>query len=356
MSVHREAVVVDGLQINNWSREVLQELIAGGVTAANATVTVWEGAEESLRMVAEWYQFAARNADLMTLAESSSDIRAAKRDGRVAIVLGTQNTSLFGDDYRLVEAFSRLGVKIVQLTYNLQNTVGGSCYEPHDSGLTRFGRNIIAEMNRTGTLVDLSHVGNRTSLDAVEASLQPVAITHSNPTWYVDNPRNKPDEVLRAVAGKGGVVGCCLYPLVIGGAEASLDGFCAMVRRLVDEIGPEHVALGSDCTRNWDDGFVEWLRGGRWRPPSEERASWPAWPEWFAGPADFPRITDGLLAAGLDETTVTGVLGENWLHLFDEVFPGMPERGTGSAAPAVAPATVLPGASEPGTGRTEVSR
>lgn len=320
--VHTESVVVDGLQINNWTREVLQELLAGGVTAANATVTVWEGPEETLRTVAEWYQFAARNADLMVLAEGSESIRQAKENGKVAILLGTQNTSLFGDDYRLVEAFSRLGVKIAQLTYNNQNTVGGSCYEPHDSGLTRFGRIIVNEMNRVGMLIDLSHVGNKTSIDAAEASESPVAITHANPTWYVENPRNKPDEVLRAVAAGGGVIGCCLYPLVIGGEKATLDGFCRMVARLADELGPSHVALGSDCTRNWDDSYVEWLRNGRWRPPAGVPATWPTWPSWFSGPSDFPQLTDGLLATGLEEEVVRGILGENWLRLFDQVFEG----------------------------------
>lgn len=320
--LHTDAVVVDGLQINNWSREVFEELRAGGVSGVNATAAVWEGTDQTLRAVAEWYQMAQRHNDLMLLAETADDIRKAKEEGRVAVVLGFQNTSPFGDDYRLVEVFSRLGVRIAQLTYNIQNAVGGSCYEPEDSGLTRFGRNIVAEMNRVGMLIDLSHVGNRTSLDAVEASVAPVAITHSNPTWFVDNPRNKPSEVLRAVAEGGGVVGCCLYPLVLGGAGTGLDEFCAMVSRLVDEIGPEHVALGSDCTRNWDDGYVEWLRSGHWRPRGDEPATWPEWPHWFRGPEDFPRVTEGLVAAGLDEHTVRGVLGENWLRLFDDVFLG----------------------------------
>ena len=318
--LHADAIVVDGLQINNWDRSVLEELRNGGVTGVNATAAVWEGPEETLRTVSEWYQLARRNDDLMVLAETADDIRKAKEEGRVAVVLGFQNTSPFGDDYRLVEVFARLGVRIAQLTYNLQNTVGGSCYESEDSGLTRFGRNLVAEMNRVGMLVDLSHVGNRTSLDAVAASTRPVAITHANPTWFVDNPRNKPDEVLRAVAGGGGVVGCCLYPLVVGGASARLEDFCAMVRRLVDDLGPARVALGSDCTRNWDDSYVEWLRSGRWRPPAGAPATWPSWPHWFTGPEDFPRLTEGLVAAGLDEPTLRGVLGENWLRLFDEVF------------------------------------
>lgn len=319
---HREAVLVDGLQINNWSREILDELVVGGVNAVNATITVWEGIEESLRAVGEWNQFARSNSDIMVLARSSEDIRAAKSNGRIAIVLGSQNTSLYGDDYRLVEVFAQLGVKIVQLTYNNQNSVGGSCYEPHDSGLTRFGTNVVAEMNRSGVLIDLSHVGNRTSIDAAEASTAPVAITHSNPTWFVDSPRNKPDEVITAVTSRGGVIGACLYPNVIGGAHARLEDFCRMVHRLAEQVGVTQVGLGSDCTRDWGDDFVEWLRSGRWRPPAEETATWPTWPHWFGGPEDFPQLTEGLLAVGFSESETAGILGENWLRLFDAVFPG----------------------------------
>lgn len=325
-TLHEDATVVDGLQISNWDRATLEELRTGGVTGVNATCAVWEGPEETMRMVGEWYQLASRHDDLMVLAETADDIRKAKSEGRVAVLLGFQNTSPFGDDYRLVEVFSRLGVRIAQLTYNIQNAVGGSCYEPQDSGLTRFGRIVVSEMNRVGMLIDLSHVGNRTSMDAVEASAAPVAITHSNPTWFVDNPRNKPDEVIRAVTERGGVLGCCLYPIVLGGESTTLDQFCQMVARLVDELGSQHVALGSDCTRNWGQDYVGWLRNGRWRPPHSEPATWPEWPQWFGGPEDFPRLTDGLVATGLDEETIRGVLGENWLRLFDDVFTGRSAR------------------------------
>lgn len=325
-TLHEDATVVDGLQISNWDRATLEELRTGGVTGVNATCAVWEGPEETMRTVGEWYQLAARHDDLVVLAETADDIRKAKTEGRVAVLLGFQNTSPFGDDYRLVEVFSRLGVRVAQLTYNIQNAVGGACYEPEDSGLTRFGRTVVAEMNRVGMLIDLSHVGNRTSLDAVEASSAPVAITHSNPTWFVDNPRNKPDEVIRAVTERGGVLGCCLYPIVLGGQRTTLDQFCQMVARLVDELGSQHVALGSDCTRNWGEDYVGWLRNGRWRAPQTEPATWPEWPPWFSGPEDFPRLTDGLVAAGLDEEIIRGVLGENWLRLFDDVFTGRSVR------------------------------
>lgn len=321
-SVHQRATVVDGLQINNWSRRVLEEVRAGGISGVNATCAVWEGPEETLRNIGDWCQLQAKHPDLLTLATTAEEVRAAKADGRVAVLLGFQNTSPFADDYRFVEVFSRLGVRIAQLTYNIQNLVGGACYEPVDSGLTRFGRTIVSEMNRVGMLVDLSHVGERTSLEAIDASEQPVAVTHSNPTWFVDSPRNKSREVIQALVERGGVIGCCLYPNVIGGADASLRDFCQMVADLCQAVGVQHVALGSDCTLDWEDDYVAFLRDGRWRPPDEDAPpTWPTWPTWFQGPADLPRVTDGLVEAGLAEQEIIQVLGGNWLDLFDRVFP-----------------------------------
>ncbi|MEV0698932.1 membrane dipeptidase [Saccharopolyspora sp. NPDC050389] len=325
---YEDWLVVDGLQINNWDRGVLEQLRAGGVGAVNATCAVWEGPEETLRAVGAWCRLAAANPDIVTLADGVDAIRRAHENGRIAVLLGFQNTSPFGDDFRLVEVFRRLGVQVAQLTYNIQNLVGGACYDPHDSGLTRFGRHVVAEMNRVGMMIDLSHVGDQTCLDAIDASAVPVSITHSNPRWFFDNPRNKPTEVIRALADRGGVIGCCLYPNVIGGERTTRDQFCAMVARLVDEIGPEHVAVGSDCTQNWSEKFVAWLRNGRWQPPEANPVvpKWPEWPEWFSGPADFPVLAEGLFDAGLDEKTVQGVLGENWMRLFADVLVAEADR------------------------------
>lgn len=326
--VHERAIVVDGLQINNWSAEVLQDLRAGGIHAVNATCAVWEGPTETLRLIGDWCQLQAAHPDLVRLVTSTQEIREAKAAGHVGVLLGFQNTSPFADDYRMVEVFHRLGVRIAQLTYNNQNMVGGACYEKVDAGLTRFGKVVVGEMNRVGMLIDLSHVGNQTCLDAIAASAQPVSITHSNPTWFIDSPRNKPDDVIRALVERGGVIGCCLYPNVIGGAGATLEDFCVMVARLCEQVGIEHVGLGSDCTQDWGQDYVAYLRDGRWRPTDRANPPrWPQWPPWFTGPADLPQVTEGLLAVGLSEDEVSAILGGNWMRLFDEVFPG-----AGSAA------------------------
>jgi membrane dipeptidase len=321
-------LVFDGLQISNWDRNTLEEVRRGGVHGINATCAVWEGTLETIRNIGDWLVLQNDSPDLARLVTSASEIREAAADGVVGVVLGFQNTSPFEQDYSTVEIFHKLGVRIAQLTYNIQNYVGGSCYDPDDSGLTRFGGRIVEEMNRVGMLVDLSHVGNRTSLDAIHHSLKPVSITHANPLWFSDTPRNKPDEVMQAVVDRGGVVGACLYPNVIGGAETTREAFCDMVIRLVDQLGPDHVAIGSDSARNWDSSYVTFLRDGRWKP--KQNVQWPEWSAWFQSPEDFPALANALSDRGLPDEVLTKVLGENWLTLFETVFePATKLEGVG---------------------------
>tara|TARA_B110000483_G_scaffold15366_1_gene17314 strand:- start:478 stop:1455 length:978 start_codon:yes stop_codon:yes gene_type:complete len=321
-------LVFDGLQISNWDRNTLEEVRRGGVHGINATCAVWEGTLETIRNIGDWLVLQNDSPDLARLVTSASEIREAAADGVVGVVLGFQNTSPFEQDYSTVEIFHKLGVRIAQLTYNIQNYVGGSCYDPDDSGLTRFGGRIVEEMNRVGMLVDLSHVGNRTSLDAIHHSIKPVSITHANPLWFSDTPRNKPDEVMQAVVDGGGVVGACLYPNVIGGAETTREAFCDMVIRLVDQLGPDHVAIGSDSARNWDSSYVTFLRDGRWKP--KQNVQWPEWSAWFQSPEDFPALANALSDRGLPDEVLTKVLGENWLTLFETVFePATKLEGVG---------------------------
>ena len=307
---------IDGLQINNWTREILLECRAGGIDAVNATCAVWEGEAETRAQVAALRDLCAANADVAALVGSAAEIEAL--DGRVGILPGFQNASPFEDRLELVAAFHGLGVRVAQLTYNARNLVGGACYDPVDEGLTAFGRDLVVEMHRVGMLVDLSHVGDRTSREAVDASPGPVAITHANPRSYKDVPRNKPDDVLRAVAARGGVVGVCLYPAV---AHPDRAGLAAMVAGLVDLIGVEHVAIGTDCTRGWGSDYLLYLRAGRREPePGEELPRWPDWPDWFGGPADWPVLGGVLEDAGLASAEADAVLGGNWLRLLRTVI------------------------------------
>ena len=326
---HDQLIVIDALEHSNWDRDLFGELRAGGVTAIHTTLAVWEDARATLDNIGRWHRRFERYTDLITHARTTADIRAAKASGRTAVIFGFQNASPIEDDLALVKVFHELGVRVMQLTYNNQSLVGSGCYEKGDGGLTRFGREVIKEMNRVGMLVDLSHCNERTTLDAIEMSARPVAVTHSNPKWFHDGLRNKTDAVLRALGQRGGMLGLSLYPFHIGGASRSLESYCGMVKRVVEEMGPERVGIGSDQSRNWKDEDLDWIRSGRWTfavdfgEGSATNRAWPTWPSWFKTPADFPNLTQGLLAAGLSRDQVAGVMGANWLRFFDEAFrPG----------------------------------
>jgi len=222
----------------------------------------------------------------------------------------------------------------MQLTYNSQSLLGGGCYEPVDSGLTRLGREVVREMNRVGMLVDLSHSGERTTLEAIEASTRPVIVSHADPHFFHPVARNKSERVLRALAGSGGMLGFSLYPLHIGGAQRTLESFCAMVARTADLMGVDHVGFGTDTVRNWPDSVLDWMRHGRsLRRDAGERPRWPEWPSWYRTPADFPNLTNGLLAAGFARADVAKIMGGNWLRCFTQGFEPMP---AGAAPPAPA--------------------
>jgi microsomal dipeptidase-like Zn-dependent dipeptidase len=174
-------------------------------------------------------------------------------------------------------------------------------------------------MNRLGMVIDLSHVGERTSLDAIAASARPVAVTHANPKRFHDVARNKSDAVLRALTARGGVLGFSLYPLHIGGSDVALEAVVAMIARTAEQIGVEHLGFGTDMCRGWSDDYLAWMRGGRWTF-DQTPARWPAYPAWFASPGDFPNLTEGLMRAGFAEAEVAAIMGGNWLRFFTEGF------------------------------------
>lgn len=316
---HAGLTVIDGLEYSNWDRALFEELRAGGVIAVHATAVYWEDARQTLALLADWNRRFREHADLIRPARSGEDIRAAKREGRIAFLLGAQNCTPIEQDLGLVEIFRSLGLMVMQLTYNNQSPLGGGCYEEVDSGLTRFGREALAEMNRVGMVADLSHSGEKTTLDAIARSSRPVCISHANPLSFHDHPRNKSDRVLKALAESGGMLGLSLYPLHIGGAERRMEDFTAMVARTAELMGVGHIGIGTDSVRNWPDSVLEWMRSGRWTWRAG-KPSWPEWPNWFRTPADFPSLTAALLARGFSREDVARIMGGNWLDFFDKGF------------------------------------
>jgi microsomal dipeptidase-like Zn-dependent dipeptidase len=328
---------IDALQYSNWDRSVFEQWRDGGVTCVHVTLAIWQDARTTLDEVGRWNRLLREHADLIRWVGSGADIEAAAAEGRTGVVLGFQAASPFEDDLDLVQVFHQLGVRIVQLTYNNQSLLGGSCYEQVDSGLSRFGHNVVREMNRLGMLVDLSHVGPRTSLDAIAASSRPVAITHANPSSFHAHPRNKSDEVLLALAERGGVLGLAPYPHLTP-PDCSLADWCAMAARTAELIGVEHVGIGSDVSLGFDQAVLDWIRNGRWTHEmnygagSADKPGWLDPPEWFRGPGDFPNLRVGLAEQGFAGAEVDAILGGNWMRVFSEGFA--PAEATGPDSPA----------------------
>jgi membrane dipeptidase len=322
-------MLIDGLQCGHFTREVFQELRQADVAAVTVTCGFWEGTVESLDNLARWRDLVRENADLVTIAHTVQDIVDAHASGRTALVMGFQNSNLLEGRIRFVELFAELGVRVIQLTYNNQNELGGSCYESEDSGLARFGKEVIREMNRCGILVDLSHVGNRTSLDAIVCSDKPVAITHANPQRLFDHKRNKSDAVLKALVEKGGILGCAAYRNITPAyACETVKGWGEMVARTVDLIGIDHVAVGTDRSHNHVKADYDWMRMGRWTRGVDYGAGSAANPgkapplDWFTSVKDIGRIPEGLRQAGFSPAEIEKITSGNWLRVYGEVFAG----------------------------------
>ena len=258
---YSDAICIDGLAISNFSRAVFQEMRDGGLTAANCTCSVWEGFRDTMVNITQWQRWFREHDDLITQVHDTGDIARARREGRVGIILGWQNTAALEDRVEFVEMFKRLGVGVMQLTYNTQNLVGSGCWESRTPGCRDFGRDVIDEMNRVGVLVDLSHVGAATSRDAVEHSAKPVAYTHCCPTGLKDYPRNKTDEQLRTIADAGGFVGFASYtPFLPKGEDSTLDDCVAAMDYLIDLVGEENAGIGTDWVQDQDVAFFNYLR------------------------------------------------------------------------------------------------
>ena len=252
--LHNSLTVIDGLVISKWSRAVFVDMRRGGLTAANCTCSIWEGFVDTMRNIAQWKRWFADNADLITPVHTPADIRRAKVESRTGIILSFQNTSALEDQIGYISLFKELGVGIMQITYNTQNLAGAGCYERRDTGLSGFGHEVVAEMNRVGVLCDLSHVGAVTSRDVILASKQPVAYTHILPVALKAHPRNKSDEEIRFIADHGGFVGVTMFPPFLAkGSESTVEDYIAAIDYVIRSAGEDNVGIGTDFTQDQDD-------------------------------------------------------------------------------------------------------
>lgn len=326
LTLHERALVVDGLQICRWERAIFEEQRAAGIDAVNCTVSVWEDFRETMEAIATFHRWFEEWDDLIRPVLNAADIEAARREGRVGVILGFQNLGAIEGRISFLRLFHRIGLRVAQLAYNTQSLVGAGCYESTDSGLTDFGREVVAEMNRLGILVDLSHVGPATCREAILASERPVAYTHVCPAALSPHPRNRTDEQLRFIAEHGGFVGVNLLPWFLrADGDATIEHFVDAIEHTLQVVGEDSVGIGTDFMQGHGRDYLEWLRRdqGRGRlvtplPPVDR--PYRQTPQGLERIADLPRLTATMESRGWREERIRRVLGENWARFLAAVW------------------------------------
>lgn len=319
-TLHNNSTIIDGLIIAKWDRALFEDMRRGGLSAANCTVSVWEGFADTVANIADMKKLIRDNSDLVTLVRTTQDIADAKRDGKTGIILGFQNAHAFEDNLGYIEAYADMGVRVVQLCYNTQNLIGTGCYE-RDGGLSGFGREAIAEMNRVGIMVDLSHVGGNTSQEAILESKKPVCYSHCLPSGLKEHPRNKSDEQLRFIADHGGFIGVTMFPPFLKrGIEATVDDYIEAIDYVSNLVGEDCIGIGTDFTQGYDKGFFDWITHDKGRYRELTKFGPILNPLGIRTIGEFPNLTAAMEKAGWSETRIRKVMGENWVRVFGEVW------------------------------------
>jgi len=320
-ALHDDLVVVDGLIISKWSRDVFADMRRGGLTAANCSCLVWEDFRGAMDNIAEWKTWFRVHDDLILQVHTTADIRRAKAEGKIGIFLGWQNTSGIEDRIGYLELFKALGVGVMQLTYNTQNLSGCGCYESRDGGLSDFGRDVVDEMNRVGIVCDLSHVGAQTSTDVIRHSKKPVAFTHCLPAGLKAHPRNKTDEQLKLIVDHGGFVGVTMYPWFLPrGNQSTIDDYVTAIDYILDRVGEEQVGIGTDFTQDQGRGFLEWLARDKGDGRFVFEVGDEVFPDGLRAIGDMPNLTISMERRGWSENRIRNVMGENWIRFLANVW------------------------------------
>jgi len=249
--------------------------------------------------------------------ESVDDIRRARAEKRLAVAFHFEGTRCFERNLDMIETFYRLGIRHTLLAFNQGNSVGGGCAERADGGLTNFGRLLVAEMERVGMLLDLSHTGRKTAMDALEIATRPAVFTHSNADAVAPHFRNLPDDLAKACAATGGLVGVSSSNEYLGVENSNPEAIFRHIDHYVQLLGPDHVGLGFDVVFD-AVALSDWIRT---RPDEWPGKDDPAWPGFtYALPEDAPRVTELMVRHGYDEVSIRKILGENYLRICDDVW------------------------------------
>ncbi|MDX8499042.1 dipeptidase [Mesorhizobium sp. VK4C] len=332
--IHHDSIVIDAVAPLLDRKKYVESYKKGGVTCVAPTVSGGSSSSPAvaLQEIASWLRFLRSRQDLK-LVQKASDIEDAKRDGQMGILLHFQGTGPFGTDLNLVEAFQSLGVRMVQLTYNKRDYVGNGCEEEIDEGLSNFGKSLVRRLNENRIVVDCTHTGYKTTMDALSLTTQPAVFSHSNSAALFPSRRNIQDDQVKAAAATGGLVAVTAVPQFVvpangGAARPSLDDLIAHIDHFVSLVGIDHVGLGLDYWwgtlpfSDVDTAIEMWehyVSVGMWSP-----AAYPRPPHYNPPEIERPEMllgmTQGLLRRGYKENDVQKILGLNWLRVFRDVW------------------------------------
>ena len=317
---------IDNLQYCNWSRKIFEINRSAGLDAVHVTIVYHEDFDELQLEIKKWEKLFHENSDLIFLGKNFQDIDKANKENKTAIFFGFQNCSPIEDDINLVEKVHQLGCRFMQLTYNNQSLLATGCYEKVDSGVTNFGREVIREMNRVGLVVDMSHSAEKSTIDAIEFSEKPIAITHANPSFWHPAKRNKSSDLLKILSDSGGMLGLSLYPHHLkDNTNCTLDSFCEMVAKTAEIMNVNKIGIGSDLCLDHPDTVVEWMRNGSWSKSknygegTKNKPGFPKQPDWFLDAGGFSNIEKGLKKVGFSDTETHGILGNNWYNFYKSI-------------------------------------
>jgi membrane dipeptidase len=341
--LYREVIVVDscggpGRVFNGPDRPPLDagelaDIRQSGVTALNFTVgsvgSYTNDYAETMQNIAYWDAQIAAHPELLVKIVRGAQLSEAKHAGRLGIIYGFQDTTMYGENLERFDIFHNFGVRIVQLTYNRRNLIGDGCLEPGNAGLSKFGHDMVAKMNERGVLVDLSHCGQRTTSEGIAASKQPVAITHAGCRTVADMPRNKRDEELRQLADRGGVLGIYIMPYLRAEGQVMAEDVIRHIEYAVKVCGEDHVGIGTDGTisavavtpqfkKEFADEIAERQRRGI-SAPGERADSYTFAPD-LNTPLRLERLAMLLSQRGHDDARIEKILGGNFARLFNAVI------------------------------------
>jgi len=322
-ALHTESIVIDGLTpYYTLDEPYTASLIEGGISGALLSVVSDATWDATLQRTEAALEKIEKSPHLM-LATRAADFRTAKSHGKVAMMLITQAADMIGTDLKRVGIMHRLGFRILGMCYTFANLAGDGCGERRNAGLSFLGRELVAAVDELPMMLDVSHSGHQTSLEAVQLARAP-CITHANAYAVTANDRNKHDEVLRIVAEKGGVIGLCGLPRAVHHPDPTLAHMLDHLDYLVKTMGAEHVGLGLDYVEGYKDAGVvlpQSRRNRTLRPDifgTVDDFLNQSYPRGLEDIRQAPNLTQGMLDRGYDSKRVKWVLGESWVRAIEK--------------------------------------